>query len=142
MTLGALVLAALSACGGGGGASEPETSTDQPTAQALALPSRQAAVSDASPALADRSTGTGSATLSWEPPLTGADGAPVAALLGYHVYYGKASGQYSGSVFVASNAPATATVSGLDAGTWYFTVTAVDAAGNESNVGHELSKSL
>lgn len=141
MALGALVLAALSACGGGG-ASESEPTIDEPTAQALAVPTRQAAVSDASPALAEQSTGTGSATLGWEPPLTGADGAPVAALLGYHVYYGKASGQYSGSVFVPSNAAATATVSGLDAGTWYFTVTAVDAAGNESNLGHELSKSL
>jgi len=86
--------------------------------------------------------GTGTATLSWDAPVTRADGSVVGALAGYRIYYGTASGQYAGSVLVYGSTATSGTVNGLPSGTWYFTVAAVDTVGNESAIGYELSKTL
>lgn len=62
---------------------------------------------------------------------------------GYRVYYGNAPGSYSqpaGSGIYAGNQSGF-TVVGLTAGkTYYFAVTAIDAAGNESPFSNEASK--
>jgi hypothetical protein len=83
-----------------------------------------------------------SAVLTWQSPATSANGGALGALQGYRIYYGNASGVYSASVFVAGANQSSGVVEGLSSGTWYFTVAAVDASGNESNFGYELSKSL
>lgn len=72
-----------------------------------------------------------SLALAWDP-------SPDAGVASYKVYYGGVSGVYSNSV---SAGPATtATVSGLTAGTtYYFAVTAVDAAGLESGFSAEIA---
>ncbi len=75
-------------------------------------------------------------------PDTIANGAPVGALSGFRIYYGKTSGVYTGSILVSGGGATSGTVTGLGAGTWYFTVSAVDPAGNESTFGYELSKTL
>ena len=80
--------------------------------------------------------------LGWTQPDTIASGAPVGALSGFRIYYGRTSGAYTGSIFVAGGNTIGGTVTGLGTGTWYFTVAAVDAAGNESTFGYELSKTL
>ena len=56
-------------------------------------------------------------------------------------YYGRSRGSYSDNVFISGATATTAIVSGLGSGTWYFTVSTVDAAGNESAFGYEMSKS-
>ena len=48
----------------------------------------------------------------------------------------------NGSLFIAGATETSGTVAGLSSGTWYFTVAAVDASGNESGFGYEVSKSL
>lgn len=76
---------------------------------------------------------TGSATLDWTPN-TEPD------LAGYLVYHGTAPGSYGPAVDVGL--VTTYTISDLPAGTHYFTVTAYDAAGNESAPATEVSKRI
>jgi hypothetical protein len=65
-------------------------------------------------------------------------------VLGYRVYYGTASHTYIQSVGAGINAgnATTFTVTGLTTGTYYFAVTAYDAAGNESGFSVEASKTI
>ena len=80
--------------------------------------------------------------MNWDAPLTAANGSALGGLAGYRIYYGSSSGNYSGSVYVSGASASSASVSGLGSGTWYFAVSSVDAQGNESSVGYEMSKSL
>jgi len=76
----------------------------------------------------------GDAILSWEPPATG----PTVA--GYTVYYGTTAGSYGADIDVGNQT--TYSVSGLNAGTYYFAVTAYDAFGIESPYSNEASKTF
>jgi hypothetical protein len=59
-------------------------------------------------------------------------------IVGYNVYYGGASGNYTNVVSVGNST--NAVISGLvDGGTYYFAATALDAYGNESAVSEEIS---
>lgn len=109
----------------------------QPTVvgEIRALKAEIAALKDRVTALEARSQPpvTGSATLDWSPN-TEPD------LAGYRVYHGTAPGSYGPAVDVGL--ATTYTVSDLPAGTHYFTVTAYDAAGNESARATEVSKRI
>jgi len=62
---------------------------------------------------------------------------------GYRVYWGSSSGSYSQAHGAGVNTGSTTsyTVTGLTVGrTYYFAVTAYDAAGNESAFSGEVSK--
>ncbi len=109
----------------------------QPTVvgEIRALKAEVAALKDRVTALEARAQPpvTGSATLDWSPN-TEPD------LAGYRVYHGTAPGTYGPAVDVGL--ATTHTISGLPAGTHYFTVTAYDAAGNESARAVEVSKRI
>jgi len=78
-------------------------------------------------------------TLSWNPPATDADGAPLSDLAGYIIYYGMESGTYSDGLDVGN--VLTYPVSGLyDGQPYYFAVAAYDASGNESAYSNEVVK--
>lgn len=66
----------------------------------------------------------GAAFISWTAPTTYTDGTALAGLTGYRVHYGRAADALTEVVPVAPNVTSYA-VSGLEAGTWYFSVTAV-----------------
>ena len=75
---------------------------------------------------------TYSLTLSW------GDSSPDPDLIGYRVYYGTASGEYT-NIITTGNV-STATISGLLYGvTYYFAITAVDIDGDESDFSNEIS---
>ena len=118
-----IVTISLLGCGGAVSTSElqpPATSTPPTTPTTPATP------------------GTGSATLSWAAPSTNVDGTPITALGGYKVYYGITPGVYT-SLDVGS--VSTYQVPGLTIGQmYYFTVTAYDANGNESDYSTVVSK--
>jgi hypothetical protein len=76
--------------------------------------------------------GTGVAKLSWNPTADGAKG--------FKLHYGTVPGSYSTTIDVGM-APSYS-LSGLPAGTYYFVVTAYDAAGNESAPSNEVSKTI
>lgn len=85
---------------------------------------------------------TQSVTLSWTPPTQNVDGTPVTDLAGFKVFYGTASGQYSSTLSLPSTSMNSVVIEGLTAGTWYFAVKAVNAAGVESAYSAEASKLL
>ncbi len=72
-----------------------------------------------------------SVTLNWSAPKSNADGTSLTDLKGYIVYYGPSHNIHAHSVDVG-DLPGSS-FSGLSSGTWCFTVTAYDVAGNESN---------
>jgi hypothetical protein len=87
-------------------------------------------------------TATGSATLTWTPPTQNTDGSPLSNLAGYKVYWGTAQGSYSNSVTVSNPGLASYVVDQLTPATWYFTVTALNAAGLESAFSNVATKTI
>lgn len=61
-------------------------------------------------------------------------------LAGYKVYYGSSSGNYGIPIDIGNRT--TYTLTGLDLGTYYFSVTAYDTSGNESGFSNEVSKTI
>jgi hypothetical protein len=80
------------------------------------------------------------AIISWTAPTQYTDGSSL-TVAGHRVYYGNKSGSYSQSVTI-NNATTTQLVLPLAAGTWFFVVTALDAAGTESARSNESSKTI
>ena len=79
---------------------------------------------------------SGTATLNW---LANSE----SDLVGYKVYRGTTSGAYGAPIAVLGNTATTHTISALENGTTYFfVITAYDAAGNESSYSNEVSKSV
>jgi len=91
-------------------------------------------------------TGGSSVTLAWDAPTTNTDGSalnPATDLSQYKLYYGTVPLTYTNVVNVTN--PGTTTISktlNLSSGTYYFTVTAVDSAGQESSYSNEITKTL
>jgi hypothetical protein len=78
------------------------------------------------------SSGSGSATLSWEAPTTNTDGTPLTNLAGYCIYYGSDPANLDQSVQINSVGVQTYVLDNLASGTWYFAIMAVTSTGNES----------
>jgi hypothetical protein len=78
-------------------------------------------------------------TLSWQAPTENADGSALVDLKGYKVHYGSASKTYSDTVQVANPGLTTYVVQNLNAGKYYFAVTAYNSAGQESSLSPEVS---
>jgi hypothetical protein len=91
-------------------------------------------------------TGSSVVTLAWNAPTTNTDGSslnPVTDLTLYKIYYGTSSLAYSQVVSIIN--PGTTTISktlNLSPGTYYFSVTTVDTAGQESSYSNEVMKTL
>lgn len=85
---------------------------------------------------------TGSATLSWTPPVARADGTALALseINGYVVYYGTSAGNYSNSISVNGGGSTSVTITGLPVGTYYMVVTTRDSGGRESSQSGMVSK--
>lgn len=81
-----------------------------------------------------------SATLTWEAPTTSADGTPLTDLAGYKIYYGTSSFNYTVSIDVGN--VKTYKIDDIPPGTYYFTLTAYDTSGNESNLSNEVSRTI
>lgn len=81
-----------------------------------------------------------SVTLQWNAPSEDAAGNPLEDLLGYRVHYRDAS-PANGPGATTSDVDGTntqTTISDVPAGVWYFGVTALDVAGNESAPSNEV----
>jgi len=136
--LSALVVAtfALFGCGGGGGG-DTSTTNVQPTGGLPTDGQPTAGLpTDGQPPSVP--SGTGTATLAWSAPTTNVDGTPLTTLAGYKVYYGTTPGVYTS--IVAGNV-SSYQIAGLANGqTYYFTVTAYDTYGIESDFAPVVSK--
>lgn len=71
----------------------------------------------------------GDVSLAWDPSVS--DG-----VVGYKVYYGPSSRSYNSVNSIPNQT--SYTVTGLDSGLYYFAVTALDSAGNESGYSNEV----
>jgi hypothetical protein len=68
------------------------------------------------------------------------DASASADVTGYKIYVGTASGTYDAPTTIGNLT--SYTVTGLSSGTYYFSVTAYDASGNESGFSNEVSKTI
>jgi Putative Ig domain len=82
---------------------------------------------------------TGSVTLNWAAPTTNTDGTALTDLAGYKVSYGTAPGQYAKTLSLSGAGANTVVVSGLTAGTWYFSIRSYNTAGIVSDFSGEVS---
>jgi hypothetical protein len=82
------------------------------------------------------------ATVSWDPPTRRVDGTPVGTLSGFRIYFGQQADALASTVNVTDPTTRSANVYNLGRGTWYFTVTAVDADGVESAPSAMASKTI
>lgn len=87
-------------------------------------------------------TATGSATLSWTPPIQNTDGSPLTNLAGYRVYWGTTQGNLSSSATLNNPGLSTYVVEQLTPATWYFALTAISASGVESPFSNVASKQV
>jgi hypothetical protein len=121
-----LIITSLFGCGGGGGAANLDASTSSNVNQTV--------------------TDGVVLTLAWDAPTTNTDGSslnPATDLSLYKIYYGTASLTYTTVVNVIN--PGTTTISetlNLSPGTYYFSVTTVDASGQESSYSNEVMKTI
>ncbi len=81
-----------------------------------------------------------SAVTMWNPPTTYANGTPLTDLAGYRMLMGTAPGVYTRAIDIRDPTATGYVVDNLDAGTWYFSVRAYNAAGVESPNSNEASK--
>lgn len=105
LALSLVILTALAACGGGG-SSGSSTSPGTPA--------------------------SGNAVLSWTAPTTNTNGTALTDLSGYTILYGSNPSTLNQSIEISSAAAVSYTVSGLAAGTWYFSVVANSNDGAQS----------
>src|ERR1035438_10757608 len=85
---------------------------------------------------------TGSATLSWIPPTTNANGTTLTNLAGYFVHYGTNAASLAETVTISNPGIATYVVSNLSPGTWFFSVTAFNTSKVESNFSNIVNKMI
>lgn len=85
---------------------------------------------------------SGSATLTWQPPTSRADGSTLTNLAGYKVLWGTSRGNYSSSVRLTNAGITRYVVENLAPATYYFAVVAIDANGLESRPSNEASKTI
>ena len=92
--------------------------------------------------IAVQAMGTGSATLTWQPPTQNTDGSALTNLAGYKVYWGTSLGTYPNSVTLSNPGLATYVLGNLVSGTYFFVVTSFTTAGTESARSNSASKTI
>ena len=78
------------------------------------------------------SVGDRSVTVNWQPPSENEDGTVLSDLAGFTVRYGRSDTSFDSVVDVSNPGLTSFVVDGLVPGTYYFTTTAYNAAGSES----------
>ena len=84
----------------------------------------------------------GSVTLEWMPPQSNTDGSFASDLAGYVIYWGTEPGVYDQQVRIENVGLTAYVVDGLRPATYYFTATAFNAAGTESDYSNEVERTV
>jgi hypothetical protein len=84
----------------------------------------------------------GSATVNWNPPLQRIDGSVLDNLAAYRIRYGQNASALEHAVRLDNAGLTSYVIEGLQAGTWYFSMTAIDAAGLESAPSSMAAKTI
>jgi hypothetical protein len=86
--------------------------------------------------------GLGSVTLEWLPPQSNTDGSYAGDLAGYVIYWGTEPGNYDQQVRIDNVGLTAYVVDSLPPATYYFTATAFNSAGIESDYSNEVVRSV
>jgi|SRR5688572_11788603 len=81
-------------------------------------------------------------TIGWQVPTENDDGTPLTDLAGFRLYYGNAAQNYVGTIAIDNANMSQHVVENLPAGTYYFAVTAINAAGTESAYSTEVKTTI
>jgi hypothetical protein len=84
----------------------------------------------------------GSAVLIWTAPTKNENGTALTNLAGYKVRYGTSVGALTQLLDITDPATTSVTISGLVAGTWYFTLASYTNTGVESAQTAAVSKTI
>jgi hypothetical protein len=87
-------------------------------------------------------TQLGAATLTWLPPTENTDGSPIADLAGYRIRYGRHAGELTELQSIPNPGITSAVVENLASGNWYFTVSAYNTRGTESEYSNLAEKTI
>jgi hypothetical protein len=82
------------------------------------------------------------ATIGWAAPTQNTDGSNITNLSGYVISYGNSASALTQSVTVSDPTATSYTVQSLAAGTWYFSVTAIETDGSSSAPSSMVSTTL
>jgi hypothetical protein len=91
-------------------------------------------------ALGEATAPSGSADISWVLPTQNADKTALTDLAGILICYGTTASNLSRCVVANGESPTSYTITGLNAGTWYFVAQAFTAAGGVSALSPIVSK--
>ena len=84
----------------------------------------------------------GTVTLSWVAPTDNTNGTPLTDLAGYHIHYGTTPDSLTKSIDLTGTGTTEYEVSGLTAGTYYFSISAYTAIGTESAESTVANKTI
>lgn len=87
-------------------------------------------------------TAVGAATLTWLPPTENTDGTPIEDLAGYRIRYGRDPGELTEVQSIPSPGITSAVIENLASGNWYFTVSAYNRSGVESENSNLAQKTV
>lgn len=87
-------------------------------------------------------SGSGVATLSWQPPMSKVDGSTLDDLAGYRIRYGRDPEDLDHSIFIGDPAQTSFEFSTLGSGIWHFAVIAINAGGEEGPPTPTATKSI
>src|SRR5580658_5903324 len=154
--LGAMTLAVvlLSACGGStqsAGSATDASSVAAVTPPASASTGSTTGTVSSSSSSSGATSGSGSSgaaasptnvTLSWSAPTENTNGSALTNLAGYIIYYGTSASAMTQTIDVNTVGMLTYVVDNLSAGSWYFQIVAVNAAGEQSSPSATVSTSI
>lgn len=83
-----------------------------------------------------------SLSLTWSAPEDNVDGSPLVDLSGYKIRYGTSSGHYTQTVTLDNAGLNRFVIDNLPAGTYYFTISAYNSAGTESQLSGEVATTI
>jgi hypothetical protein len=86
--------------------------------------------------------GSGSATVSWIPPVENEDGSALTNLAGYRLRYGRSNTDLDQAVPINNPGINSYVIDNLSPGTWFFGVIAVNSVGTESTLSNLASKTI
>jgi hypothetical protein len=85
---------------------------------------------------------SGSVTLSWTAPTENTNGTALTNLAGFDIHYGKTAAAMTRKIGINSVGNLSYVIDDLTAGTWYFEVNAINAAGVESGPSTTVSTTI
>ena len=84
---------------------------------------------------------TGTATVSWQPPLKNTDGSTLLDLHGFEIHFGRSAASLNQVITISNSSISRYVIDNLSSGAWYFAVSAVNSRGIQSvlsGVGYKV----